>query len=660
MTQVLIVDDKEENLYMLRALLQGNGCEVTEARHGADALERARQTPPELVISDLLMPVMDGYTLLRHWKADEQLKRIPFIVYTATYTEPKDERLALDLGADAFILKPAEPRVLMTRFREVLAQARRNALPPARQPIGDDKALMDGYGEVLGRKLEETIAERKQAEAEVRHLATFPRFNPRPVLEFSATGEPVYLNQAAQALVRGEDGSLDPARALPPEARQIVLNCLASGRAREFVETKLGERVLEWSFYPIAELQVVHCYVDDITARLRLEDQLRQSQKMDAIGQLAAGVAHDFNNLLTVVQFEASLLEEMECLDPTAREAVGQIATAVVRAAALTRQLLVFSRKQERELRRLDLAELVTNMVRMFQRMLGEDIALGLRAAPGLSPLQADPGMIEQVIMNLVVNSRDALPEGGRIDLEIRPVEIGPAELASHPGGRLGRFVALAIADTGTGIAPENLGKIFEPFFTTKAPGKGTGLGLATVFGIVRQHEGWIEVASTVGRGTTIQVYLPVAPQEISTPAQATYPTPVRGGDETILVVEDEEAIRHLLQLSLERHGYRVIVAGSGAEALDRLAAAGGRIDLLVTDLVMPGGMNGRDLARRLQALFANLIVIYVSGYTSEVITRDLRLEPGVNFLRKPFPLEVIGGLVRRRLDEAAARLKAE
>ncbi len=648
MTRVLIVDDKEENVYLLRALLQGNGCEVTEARHGAEALERARQAPPELVISDLLMPVMDGYTLLRHWKADEGLKRIPFIVYTATYTEPKDERLALDLGADAFILKPAEPRVLMARFREVLAQAKRKELPPARLPVADAKALMDGYGEVLGRKLEENIAERKLAEAEARHLATFPQYNPRPVLEFSAEGELLYQNGPAQVLVR-EGG-------LPPETRQIVLNCLAGGRPREQVETRQGERVLSWSFYPIGERRTVHCYVDDITERLRLEAQLRQSQKMEAIGHLAAGVAHDFNNLLTVVQLEASLLEDMPCLDATAREAVAQIGGAVARASALTRQLLVFSRKQEREVRRLDLAELVRNMVRLFERMLGEDIALAVRAEPSLPPLLADPGMIEQVIMNLVVNSRDALRDGGRIDIEVEEVLIAPAELERHPGGRLGRFLLLAVKDTGTGIAPENLGKIFEPFFTTKAPGKGTGLGLATVFGVVRQHEGWVEVSSELGRGTSVRVYLPVGQETPTAPTPAAYPAALRGGHETILVVEDEDSIRRLLQICLERYGYRVILAGTGPEALDRLAQAGGQVDLLLTDLVMPGGMGGRELARRLQSLLPQLEVIYLSGYAGEAGANDARLEVGVNFLRKPFALEAIAELVRRRLDAAAAK----
>jgi two-component system, cell cycle sensor histidine kinase and response regulator CckA len=651
MTRVLIVDDKAENLYLLRALLVGNQMQVDEARHGAEALEKARSTPPDLIISDLLMPVMDGYTLLRHWKSDERLKTIPFIVYTATYTEPKDERLALDLGADAFILKPAEPRALMACFKEVLAKAQSRELPQARSPSADEKALQDNYGEVIGRKLEQNINERKFAEAEARHLATFPKYNPNPVLEFSSDGRLTYSNRAAKRMAEACEGS-DLASLLPGDTRRIASECLTGGHPREHVETRRGARTLSWSFYPINELQVVHCYAEDITERLQLEERFRQSQKMDAIGHLAAGVAHDFNNLLTVVQFEVVQLAESKELTSELREAVDQIGRAAERAANLTRQLLTFSRKQSKEVQLLDLRELVTGMTRMFERILGADIKLELTTSASLPRLYADPGMIEQVIMNLVVNSRDAMPQGGRIEIAVSEVAIATSELLQHPEGRPGRFLQLSVTDTGTGIAPENLPRIFEPFFTTKSVGKGTGLGLATVFGIVNQHEGWIEVASEPGRGTTFRIILPEAPEAGADEAQAVSQVQVQGGSETILLVEDDETIRGLVEAGLERYGYRVLVFGNGPEAVAKLEERETPVDLLVTDLILPGGLSGGDIVRRAQELRPGLKSICISGYASEDSSRDLHLEAGVNLLRKPFVLQALVQLVRQRLDE--------
>ena len=261
--------------------------------------------------------------------------------------------------------------------------------------------------------------------------------------------------------------------------------------------------------------------------------------------------------------------------------------------------------------------------------------------------------MIEQVIMNLILNSRDAMPHGGRIDLDVREITIGPDEIDRHPGGRPGRFLQLGVSDTGSGIAPEDLTRIFEPFFTTKPAGKGTGLGLVTVFGIVKQHAGWIEVTSELGHGTTFLLFLPVAATTAAEPVQPVYPARMQGGHETILLAEDDENIRQLLQGSLERHGYRVLVAATGPEAMEQISLCGAQVDLLIADLIMPDGMNGRDLAQRLLASAPNLKVIYISGYAGEGPAAELKLEPGVNFLRKPFALETIVALVRRRLDEA-------
>ena len=435
--------------------------------------------------------------------------------------------------------------------------------------------------------------------------------------------------------------------------QQIVTECLTSNQPHLRLETKHGPRTLSWSFYPIASLSVVHCYVGDITDRLRQEEQLRQSQKMETIGQLAAGVAHDFNNLLTIVQFETSILTENNLLDAESRAGVDQIAKAAERAANLTRQLLAFSHKQGKEARLIDLPGVVADITRLLRRILGENITLNTHATPGLPPILADPGMIEQVVMNLAVNGRDAMPDGGQIDFTVSEVKLDAAAIPQHPGGRPGSFLKLEVRDTGTGIAPEHLSRIFEPFFTTKEAGKGTGLGLATVFSIARQHGGWIEVASELGRGTVFHVFLPASaiPTGAEKSPAALLPATLKGGSETILVTEDEESIRRLMQVILERYGYRVLVAESGTKAVEMLSESRAKVDLLITDMVMPGGISGRELAQKLQVSRPELKVIFASGFTSEAFSQELNLEPGANFLRKPFSIYALVELVRHRLD---------
>jgi PAS domain S-box-containing protein len=496
------------------------------------------------------------------------------------------------------------------------------------------------------------ITERKQVEAEVRRLAVFPMLNPNPVLEFSADGLLIYSNRAAQSMAEAV-GSADVLNLLPSDTQQIVNRCLARRQPHLLLETKHGARTLSWSFYPITSLSVVHCYVGDITDRVRQEEQLRQSQKMETIGQLAAGVAHDFNNLLTIVQFETTVLTENHSLDAESRADVNQIAKAAERAANLTRQLLAFSHKQEKETRLIDLPALVADITSLIRRIIGEDIVLSTHATPGMPLILADPGMIEQVVMNLAVNSRDAMPDGGQIDFTVGEIAFDSAAIPQHPGGRPGRYLKLEVRDTGTGIAPEHLSRIFEPFFTTKEAGKGTGLGLATVFSIARQHDGWVEVASELGRGTVFHVFLPVTetPTETVSPPAALLPATLTGGSETILIAEDEEPIRALIQVTLERYGYRVLSAENGTKALEILSENGAKVDLLITDMVMPGGVGGRKLTQKLQVLHADLKIIFTSGFTSETVSKELNLEPGINFLRKPFSIYGLVELVRHRLD---------
>lgn len=389
----------------------------------------------------------------------------------------------------------------------------------------------------------------------------------------------------------------------------------------------------------------------DVTAQKRLEEQLRQSQKMEAIGQLAGGVAHDFNNILTVIHGHASLLQAGGSLTGVSARSAQQISQAAERAASLTRQLLAFSRRQVLQPRRLDMNEVVANMTKMLGRILGEDIALQLNYSPQPALVQADAGMIEQVLLNLAVNSRDAMPKGGLLAIKISTLDVDARRLAEHSEGHTGHFICLSVSDTGCGIAPENLRRIFEPFFTTKEVGKGTGLGLATVYGIVKQHQGWIEVKSEIGKGTGFKVFLP---RSVATAGRADGPPAekaIRRGTETILVVEDEAPVRELVCELLAQNGYRILQAESGVKALQVWRESKDSIDLLLTDLVMPDRLNGRELAEKLRAEQPKLKVIFTSGYSEDVVGKDFVLRAGLNYLQKPYHPRKLALAVRDCLD---------
>jgi PAS domain S-box-containing protein len=390
----------------------------------------------------------------------------------------------------------------------------------------------------------------------------------------------------------------------------------------------------------------------DITERLQLEEQFRQAQKMESVGRLAAGVAHDFNNMLTVISGHAALLLAERDLKPHIAESLNQIVGAAERAGNLTRQLLAFSRRQPMQLRPLNVNHVLANLSKMLGRLLGENIHLRCHYSPAAPIVQADAGLLEQAIMNLVVNARDAMPQGGDLLLRTQIVAFDERRRDRHPQARAGEFVCLSVADTGCGMDAETLRKIFEPFFTTKETGKGTGLGLATVYGIVQQHQGWIEVTSQVGKGTTFDLYFPRA-KTSDTELLRQRTLPVANGCETILLVEDEAAVSSLVKSVLCRAGYHVLEAGNGEDALRAWAQHKDEIDLLLTDLIMPGQISGQSLAERLQAERRDLKVILSTGYSTE-LTNPARLErPGRRFLWKPYTPQELTQAVRRCLDEA-------
>jgi PAS domain S-box-containing protein len=544
-----------------------------------------------------------------------------------------------------------------------------------RQVIVNISPLRDDQGEVIGAIncfLDMTERQRALAalqESEHRFREVTESIDEVFWLKDVATNEIVYVSPAYEKVWGRSRASLFEAHqtwlnAVHPEDFDRVRAAAAKQRA---VHYDLEYRIIRpdgsicWIHdraFPIrnseGEVYRIAGVADDITAHRQLEQQLRQSQKMEAIGQLSGGIAHDFNNMLAVIQMNSSLLLNMEQLSPRVSASIQDIMAAAERAGNLTRQLLTFSRREVKQARNLDLTEVIDAMLKLLRRIVGEDIAFETRFVSPLPMVHADVSMIEQIIMNLVVNARDAMPHGGRLSVSLAPVEVSAAQTAAHPGVAPGRFVCLAVSDTGAGIPPENLTRIFEPFFTTKEVGKGTGLGLATVFGIAEQHGGWVEVESEVGRGATFRVHLPaVSADEVSAAERAALDAGPRGGHETILFVEDEPSLQAIARVVLEQHGYTVFTASSAAAALELWQEKRAGVDLLLTDLVMPGGISGRELADRLVQDKPALKVIYASGYSNEIVSRHLHLDQGRTFLQKPFSSVGLLEAVRRCLDES-------
>jgi PAS domain S-box-containing protein len=437
-------------------------------------------------------------------------------------------------------------------------------------------------------------------------------------------------------------------------ARQTLERGTPAGTTFRVVHTDGTSRWVRSRMFPVQDahgrVYRLVGLVEDITEMRRTEEQLRHSQKMEAVGRLAGGIAHDFNNLLTaILGYSDFALEDLGADHPSAQDILA-IRTAGESAESLTRQLLAFSRRQVVQPRTIDVNDVIRRVDSLLRRVIGEDIELHLDLAPSLPVVTVDPGQLEQVLMNLAVNARDAMPQGGRVVIATATVSFQAEDVAALRAATPGPHVALSVSDTGTGMDDAVLKRVFEPFFTTKEQGRGTGLGLATVHGIVQQWLGTIDVASQVGRGSTFTISLPAAPGDASDPWDASADAAEQYGTETVLLVEDQPQTRDVICEALRRRGYTVIQATDGAEAIEKAEQLQGALHLLLTDVVMPG-INGRQLAERIQSVAPSVRVIYMSGYTDDTILQHGVLDPRLAFIQKPFTSNVVLAKVREVLS---------
>jgi two-component system, cell cycle sensor histidine kinase and response regulator CckA len=709
-SRILIVEDSSIQAHQLAGILIAEEMDVEIALDAEQGLFLFQTMSFDLVVTDILLPGMSGYELCEQIKNHTTKSDVPVILVTSL-SDPMNIIKGLECGANNFITKPYDAKYLVARVSNMLDKktARKkdrqsggaeiifqgkpvtissdkeqildlliatfedivrtnHELQGSKSELAAAKRKVDEYARILEGRVRTTEDKRNRAEqaleeSERRH---------RQLVEYSP--DAIFIDRADRIVFANNPclklfgvGSREQVMGkslfdfIHPDYHAIVrerIRIIESGRPAPLSEAKIkrcdGNLVdVEISVSPFVDdgMPATQVVCRDISDRKKLEEQFHQATKMEAVGQLAGGIAHDFNNLLTVILGNSDFLSALLPQNDSMANFVREIQKAGERAKHLTRQLLAFSRKAIIEPRVLDLNILVTDTEKMLRRLIGEDITLTATLGQSLGRVKADAGQIEQVILNLAINARDAMPQGGKLTIETRDVELGYEYALMHPKVRPGRYVLLAVNDTGFGMSRETQTHIFEPFFTTKGQGKGTGLGLAMVYGIVTQGGGHIDVHSELGRGTSFKIYLPSVDESPSPGNKSFPPTPnAPRGDETILLIEDEEAVRNITKITLESLGYTVLQASNGVEALQLCDGNPEPIHLVVTDVVMPE-MGGREVAERLSMCRPLTRVLFLSGYPDDAVVRHGILKAETAFLQKPFKALGLAKKVRDVLD---------
>ena len=686
--KILIVDDNDANLYMLNCLLTGHGNVVVEANNGEEALIRLHSEEFNLIISDILMPVMDGFTLCREVKKDKKLQALPFIIYTATYTGPKDEAFALEIGASKFILKPCDPVVFIKAVNEVVDNYKNNDyFTPLTEENEED--ILKLYNERLVRKLEQKMLQSEQevmARHEIEEALRRSEWLLNATQKISKIGgwawdiehKKTYWTEETYRIY-----DIDPNELSYPDQELYNISlqgyekedrekidkafhkCIANGTPYEFecpfITTKGRKLFIKTAGQPVYEdnlLTKINGYIQDFTEikqneleRDKLKEQLLQSQKLDSIGQLAGGIAHDFNNILNVILIYCEVVMNSLPKHSDIYSDIEEITKAGQRASDLTRQLLIFSRKHIAQPQIIDLNNVINDLKKMLVRIIGEQIDFITSLSDNLGLVKIDQGHIEQIIMNLVINARDAMPSGGKLIIETSTILIDSDLAENHISMPLGQYAVLIISDSGCGMNKETKDRIFEPFFTTKEKGKGTGLGLSTVYGIVKEAGGSIWVYSEINKGTTFKIFFPITNEQAVDQNEKKTEDDLFGNNEKILLIEDDPALRTIFEKMIKKQGYCVTSASSGEEALEAVEIQGFTPDLLISDVVIPG-IYGIELVKRLKATVPNLKLLFMSGHTDSAIVLREVLDVGIPFIQKPFTCKVLASLIKKLLQQ--------
>ena len=629
--RILVVDDTEANRYAVSRHLRKAGYTVWEASDGRRALERIAVEQPDLMVLDIRMPNMDGFEVVRRLRQNPRTLHLPVLHVSASFTDPASQAEGLDSGADGYLTHPVEPMVLIATIRSLL-RAR--------------------------------TAEREARRAEAVWRSTFEAIADG-VCVVDATGRIERCNAAFEHVV-GSTGLKDRLLAdlIPTLVALQDPPFVAAAGGHPLVSTELeldGKRVRVTARpVPDADGTIGHavCVVTDVTKQRAAEQRLQQAQRLEAAGQLAGGIAHEINNMMTVVLGLADFMARSGELSEPHQRDVGEIKKAAGRGADMARQLLAFTRRQMLHPKLLELNATLAGMGRLLQQLMGAGREVKLDLSPEAGLVYADEGQLEQVLLNLALNARDAMPRGGRLTISTSAEHLGPEFAALHPDTEIrpGDYARITVADSGTGMDPETLERVFEPFFTTKPVGQGTGLGLATVYGIVKQSNGYIWGESDAGGGARFHIYLPRASGLVGDETDQRPPVDLKRGTETVLVADDEPMVRALARRSLELYGYTVIEAEDGHAALQHVMAPGGEdIALALVDVVMPG-MDGRELGERLRKDRPGLPVLYMSGHTGDELARRTLLSPSVPLLQKPFhPNQLV-----ERVQEQLARTNGQ
>jgi len=622
---ILVVDDDAQMLRTIKDILRLRGYSAIIAATGGQALEITREMKeaPAVALVDLQLPDMDGIELIRRLR--EIAATTEVVILTGNASIDSAVR-ALREHSNDYLVKPVQPDNLVGTIERASERwQRRRAVLAMRESEERLRLIFDHVSDALfiaddsGRIIDANPA---ACALTSQSLETIQTLTMSQVLPESSP-----LGAAEDSVTSSSDSSGITSRR----------NGHSDNRVLDVRSAAFAPGVLVYT-------------VRDLTRQRKLEDQLVQAQKMEAVGQLAGGVAHDFNNLLTVIMsYSSMLLADMGANDAT-RGDIQEISDAAQRAAALTRQLLAFSRKQVLQIRAVNVNAVVVDVERMLRRLIGEDILLTTHLDPDLALINADPGQLEQVLINLAVNARDAMPGGGDLTITTDNAELSEEHRERHLGAAAGKYVMLAVTDTGSGMTKEVQQRLFEPFYTTKGVGKGTGLGLATVHGIVKQCGGDVYVYSEIGHGTTFKVYFPRLANADSIPTIPEHRAITPNGTETVLLAEDDEAIRTLGARVLGALGYNVLVARTGGEALRIVAEYKGKIDLIATDVVMPE-MNGSQLVERVLEARPGIRVLFMSGYTDDEVMRRGVIDGQTAFLQKPFTPDLLAHRVREVLD---------